>query len=146
MRETRQLLLLLLPAVVLTLSAFVVPRQDDQTAAIREALQYYLDGHATGDPEIMAQAFHPSARLQFIRDGAVGIRPLEEYLHGMSGRPAADESERNRRIVSIEYVGTVATAKIELDYPGVFFTDYMQLLKTAEGWKIVNKIYDMERK
>jgi hypothetical protein len=127
-------------------SAFAGLRQGDEEPAIREALQFYLDGHATGDPEIMAQAFHPSARLQFIRNGEVGIRPLEEYLGGMSSEPAADESERERRIVSIEYEGTVATAKIELDYPRVFFTDYMQLLKTADGWKIVNKIYHMQRK
>ena len=67
MLATRRLLLFSLPVLALALTAFVRIQQDDETAAIRDALQFYLDGHATGDAEIMAKAFHPSARLQYIR-------------------------------------------------------------------------------
>ena len=146
MHDARRLLLLALPVVALTLSAFVRIQQDDETATIRHALQYYLDGHATGDSEIMAKAFHPSARLQYIRDGQVTLRTLESFLEGMSGQPAADESQRKRQITMVDYEGTVAVARIELDYPQVLFTDYMQLLKDNGEWKIVNKIYHIQRK
>jgi hypothetical protein len=146
MRMTQRLLLLAIPVAGLALSAFAMRPQPDETEAIRQSLQYYLDGHATGDPEVMAQAFHPSARLQFIRDGAVAIRPLESYLGGMRGEPAADESERERRVVMIDYEGTAAVAEIELDYPGAVITDYMQLLKVDGEWKIVNKIFHVERR
>jgi hypothetical protein len=146
MRLTQRALLLALPVAALSLSGFALRPQADETAAIRQALQYYLDGHATGDPDVMARAFHPSARLQFIRDGAVAIRPLESYLGGMRGEPAADESERERRVVMIDYEGTAAVAEIELDYPSAVFTDYMQLLKVDGEWKIVNKIFHVERK
>jgi hypothetical protein len=143
--DTKKRLLVLL-TTVLCVSAFALRTQADETEAIRQALQYYLDGHATGDPEVMANAFHPTARLQFIRNGEVSIRSLESYLGGMAGEPASDESDRERRIVMVDYAGTVAVAKIELDYPRVLFTDYMQLLKIDGGWKIVNKIYHAERK
>lgn len=146
MLATRFLMLFSLPVAALALTAFVGLQQDDEEPAIRDALQFYLDGHATGDPEIMAQAFHPSARLQYIRDGQVTLRTLESFIGGMSGQPAADESQRKRQITMVDYEGTVAVARIELDYPQVLFTDYMQLLKTGGEWKIVNKIYHMRRK
>jgi hypothetical protein len=146
MRTTRRLLLLVLPVAALALTAFVGLQQDDEEPAIRDALQFYLDGHATGDSEIMAKAFDPSARLQYIRDGQVTLRTLEGFLGGMSGQPAADESQRKRQITMVDYEGTVAVARIELDYPQVLFTDYMQLLKTGGEWKIVNKIYHIQRK
>jgi hypothetical protein len=138
--------LLVLFTTALCVSAFALRTQADETEAIRQALQYYLDGHATGDPEVMAKAFHPTARLQFIRNGEVSIRSLESYLGGLSGEPASDESNRERRIGMVDYAGTVAVAKIELDYPGALFTDYMQLLKIDGGWKIVNKIFHAERR
>jgi hypothetical protein len=138
--------LLMLSTMAVCVSAFALRQQPDETEAIRQTLQYYLDGHVTGDPEIMAKAFHPTARLQYIRNGEASVRSLESYLGGMSGEPASDESERDRRILMVDYLGTVAVAKIELDYPRVVFTDYMQLLKIDGEWKIVNKIYHAHRK
>ena len=43
---------------------------------------------------------------------------------------------------AIDITGTAAIAKVELDYPDVFFTDYMSLLKVDGEWKIVDKIFD----
>ena len=133
-------------AMVLSASAYAVSVESAETEAIRETLQYYLDGHATGEADIMAQAFHPSARLQWISDGEVSIRSLESYLSRMSGGPADDESQRERRISMVEYEGTAAVARIELDYPGALFIDYMQLLKVDGRWLIVNKIFHVERR
>jgi hypothetical protein len=141
----RRILLTVLPVALFAIAAFTW-HQDDEEAAIRAAVQFYLDGHATGDAEIMARAFHLSARLQFIRNGQVGIRSLDAYLGGMSGQPAADEDQRTRRITMVDYEGTVAVARVELDYPSALFTDYMQLLKVGDEWKIVNKIYHIDRR
>jgi hypothetical protein len=126
--------------------AFAVQHKDEETEAIRHAVQFYIDGHATGQRQVMEQAFHSSARLQSISNGEVAIRPIEQYLSGLRGQPASDESERKRKIGSIDYHGTAAIARVELDYPSVTFVDYMQLLKVGDEWKIVNKIYHMDRK
>jgi hypothetical protein len=37
-------------------------------------------------------------------------------------------------------------AKIVLDYPDALLTDYMSLLKIDGEWKIVNKIFTVDRK
>ena len=119
--------------------------QASEEAAVREALQHYLQGHATGDGAHHAMVFHPVSNLYFVRDGQLATRTSEDYIAGAPGEPAADEAQRKRRIVMVDVTGDAAIAKIELDYPNVFFTDYMSLLKIDGEWKIVAKIFHSER-
>lgn len=118
----------------------------DEEAAIRRALDHYLQGHATGDGDHFRAVFHPQSNLYSVRDGALVVRTSEAYAAGAPGRPPADEAERRRRIVSIDVAGTAAMARIELDYPTVRFIDYMSLLKIDGEWKIIAKIFHAEAK
>ena len=81
-----------------------------------------------------------------MREGQYTTRTLEEFLSGFNGTPAADEAERKRRIVSVEFTGDTGFGKIELDYPNALITDYMSLLKINGEWKIVNKIFHVQPK
>lgn len=118
-----------------------LPAEDPEEAAIRAVLEHYLAGHATGDGAHFQQAFHPESRLFWVQDDELRTRTSAEYIAGASGRPAADEAQRRRRIVSIDYEGTAAIGKIELDYPTSRFIDYMSLLKINGEWRIVNKSF-----
>jgi hypothetical protein len=112
-----------------------------EPAGVRAPLELYIKGHATGNGDFWRQAFHPSARIEGIRDGKLFSRTVEEFAAGASGKPADDEAQRKRRIVSVEGTDDAAFAKIELDYPKVKFTDYFTLLKVDGGWKIMSKVY-----
>ena len=116
-------------------------QSDSEEAGVRACIELYFRGHATGDGQYFRQAFHPDAKLFFIRDGKVTQWTLEEYAGRASGKPAPDEARRKRRIESIDITGNAAIAKIVLDYPTVIFTDYMSLLKIGNEWKIVNKSF-----
>lgn len=113
----------------------------EEEAAVRVPLEAYLRGHATGDSAAFRRAFWPQARLWSVRDGQLATRTADEYIGGASGRPAADEARRRRRIVSVQVAGTAAIAVIELDYPAVHFVDYMTLLKVGDEWRIINKSF-----
>jgi hypothetical protein len=117
-----------------------------EEAAVRATLDHYLAGHATGDPAEYRQAFDDEAKLFWIRDGKLMQRTDDDYIAGATGKPAPDEARRRRWIESVNITGTAATAKVVLDYPTVVMTDYMSLLKTPQGWKIVNKIFDVAPK
>lgn len=119
-------------------------RQQDE-AEIREVLEHYLAGHATGLASHFEAAFGPDAELVWVSDGEVRTRTSQDYIAGASGRPAANEGDRVRRIAWIDVAGDVATARIELDYPGVFFVDYMVLARGADGWRIRTKAYHADR-
>ena len=129
----------------LTLSAGPIVAQSappEDEAGVRAALQHYLNGHATGNPEEFRQAFHPDARMTFVRDGKLVITPISEYIARATGKPAADEAQRKRRIASIEITGTAAVGRIELDYPSAFLVDYMTLLKDSGRWVIIAKSFN----
>jgi hypothetical protein len=114
---------------------------DPEEPAIRRALEHYLSGHATGDSAHFRAAFHKVANLYFVRGDSVATRTGDAYIASAGGKPAADEAQRRRRILSIDRTGDAAVAKIELDYPSAVLTDYMALLKTGSEWRIVNKIF-----
>jgi len=126
-------------------SAFAT-RENADEAEVRAALEHYLQGHATGDGQHFRLVFHPDSKLYFNREGKFSTRTAEEYIGGASGKPADDEAQRKRRIVSVDVSGDAAQAKIELDYPTVFFTDYFNLLKVDGKWMIVNKTFNAKRK
>ncbi len=118
-----------------------------EEAAVRQALGYYVQGHATGNPEVMARAFHPEAHLTYVvDDGSVRTISLADFLGGMTGRPAPDEAQRVRTIELVDIGGTAAVGKIILDYPTIRFVDYMSLLKVNGEWKIIHKSYYREPK
>ena len=133
------------PAFALLLLLFVAcapaSAQDSEEAAVREAIQHYFRGHATGQGEHFRKVFHPDAKLFFIRDGMLTQWTSEEYISRASGKPAADEARRKRVIDSVDIAGNAAFVKLTLDYPSVVFTDYMSMLKVDGEWKIVNKTF-----
>jgi hypothetical protein len=142
-------------ATILMVLATVAPaaaQSSDKAArsteeqAARVPLEHYLQGHATGDGAHFRAAFHPEAKLFFIRDGKVTTRTSEEYIAGARGTPPADEPQRKRWIESVDIAGNAGVAKIILDYPTARFVDYMSLLKVDGEWKIVNKTFYSEPK
>ena len=120
--------------------------QPAEEKAARAPLEHYLQGHATGDGAHFRAAFHPEAKLFFIREGKVTTRTSEEYIAGARGTPPADEPQRKRWIESVDIAGNAGVAKIILDYPTTRFVDYMSLLKVDGEWKIVNKTFYAEPK
>ena len=132
--------------VVLLCGALGTFAQASEKDAVRLSLENYIKGHETGDAEYMRKAFHTEGNLIFIRDGKYSTRSFAEYIGGMSGKPADDESKRKRAIESIDVAGNAAMARIILDYPTVKFVDYMTLLKINGEWKIVNKSFYAEPK
>ncbi|HYD52660.1 MAG TPA: nuclear transport factor 2 family protein [Gemmatimonadaceae bacterium] len=135
-----------LPALLLT-AAWTTRRASlaaSEEAAVRAALDHYIQGHATGQGAHFAAAMHPVGTMYWVREGALSSRTFPEYIAGAKGAPAADEARRKRRIVSVDITGDAAMGKVELDYPQATLTDYMSLLKVNGEWKIVGKIFHTE--
>ena len=118
---------------------------DNDDAGVRIALETYLQGHATGDPSHMRNAFLPTAHIEGIREGKFTSWTLEEYCALFAGTPAVDEATRRRHIDHIDVSGTAAYAKATLAHGPVTFTDYFVLLKVHGHWKIANKVYHAHR-
>lgn len=118
--------------------------QNAEEAAVREAIEHYFRGHATGQGEHFRKVFHPDAKLFAIRDGKYWQLTSEEYIARASGKAPDDEAQRKRKIESVDISGNAAIVKVVLDYPQVKFTDYMSMLKIDGVWRIVNKTFYAE--
>jgi len=112
-----------------------------ETASIEKTLWTYLDGLHEGDADKIAQAFHPVSHLYSETNGDV------KWLDMVRSRPSAKSQglPRYDRIVTIDQSGPVsAFAKVECALPPRFFVDYLTLLKTNDGWRIVAKAFKTE--
>ena len=140
----KRIVLLGLIAVAALATWQAVRAQNAEETAVRQALEHYMRGHATGQGEHFRRIFHPDAKLFAVRDGKYWQLTSEEYIARASGKPADDEAQRKRRIETVDVTGNAAVAKIVLEYPSVKFTDYMSLLKIDGEWKIMNKTFYAE--
>lgn len=139
--KTRLLLFLLLLAS--TCFGLKAQTDDRDLEAVEKTLRAYMDGASLGDSTLFASAFHPDGQMIFMRDGKMNVMPLREFMaRGKNGQKA----DRKNRIVSIQIQGTSAQARLEVETPEVIFHDFMSLLKTPEGWKIVSKVFHREDK
>ena len=142
MKSFVSLLGLALAAAVIT--QLPARAQNAEEAAVREAIEHYFRGHATGQGEHFRKVFHPDAKLFAIRDGKYWQLTSEEYIARASGKAPDDEAQRKRKIESVDISGNAAIVKVVLDYPQVKFTDYMSMLKIDGVWRIVNKTFYAE--
>jgi hypothetical protein len=119
----------------------VAAASEGDREAVAATVQLYFQGHATGDGDHHRRAFHPDARLFWVKGGALAQKTSAEFAAGASGKPADDEARRVRRIAAVDVSGDAAIAKVELLYPNARFVDYLSLLKVDGRWTIVNKIF-----
>jgi hypothetical protein len=113
---------------------------DNDIEAIIVPLENYLSGHIKGDKDILGKALHTEGKLSYLRNGKYAKLEFPDYLSGMKLRNVEDGVQRIPYIKSIEVSGSIAIAKLVLDYSSMLFTDYMTLLKINGEWKITNKI------
>jgi hypothetical protein len=116
---------------------------DDQ-AAIRATIDDYYLGWYDGDGERMARALHPElAKRGWIRDAAGDLviepdtfRTMVEFAAAGEGKQS-DPNVRRYDVDVDEIHGDIATARVR----GVPYVDYLHLVRTADGWRILNALW-----
>ena len=106
---------------------------------VTEALQHYIEGTASGQPERLRKVFHPDFNLYTVTKDTLWIRSGEQYISNVK---VGETVNRIGKIISIDIEKDAAIAKVEIVVPNVrTFTDYFLLLKYEGSWKIVHKSY-----
>lgn len=112
--------------------------------AIRATIGLYLKGCSTGKSEDMKPAFLPEATMYWVENGELKGGPIQILFDGIDAMPGAGDQAAVISSVVIEK--NIAQARVETDKQGgPRYSDMFQLLKTAEGWKIISKIYYSHR-
>lgn len=112
-------------------------------AEVESAVWLYLDALHGGDVEGLARVFAPTSALYASADGAPMALAIGPWLDRVRSRKSARDSgyEARNEIHSIEVVGDMAMAKVSSVFPPKRFTDFLSLVRTGDGWRIVAKTY-----
>lgn len=107
---------------------------------INKTLYDYIEGTANGEPERLKQAFHEDFNLYFVKNDSLHVWSGKQYIGNVKpGR----KSNRIGKVLSIDFEGNAAIAKIEILMPARkrIYTDYLMLLKVNSKWKIIHKSF-----
>jgi hypothetical protein len=111
---------------------------------IEQVLQTYFDGLYEGDTAKLAAIFHPESHLFSVTDGKLDDLPRAAWFDLIKSRPSAASRDLPRRdwVVQIDRSGPdTAFAKVQCQIPPRYFTDYLTLVKLADGWCVISKTF-----
>lgn len=142
-------------SLFLTLALFVFAASANDTDKEKQAIQQviqsaYIDGiHNLGEVEDIRNGFHPGFNLLGVNGNDQLTKfPIYSWIESVEKRKEQNPDGRpEEEMVTCKYnkidvTGNAAQAEIELYRKGEkLFTDYLQLYKFKEGWRIVSKIY-----
>jgi hypothetical protein len=126
---------------------FVAPAQgghaEDDEAAIRRVAQLYISLTLAN----LREAFYPAANLYVANEqGGLRIIPLTEFLENVAKGVTSGEARPKMSIDLIDHVGDAAIVKIIEHSDQATVTDYLSLIRGGNGWKVVSKTFNVERK
>jgi len=112
------------------------------------AIQLYFDALYECDTVKLNTVFHPSSALFDADEGKLFVEPIESFSNDVATRtsPASKGQKREDEILMIDYLSPLsATVKIRLRAHQNVFVDHLGFVKTEDGWRIVSKIWHLER-
>lgn len=120
-----------------------------QTPSERESIiqtvQFYFDGMMDRDRTKLDQAFFSEARLIGFREDELTITSYDTWASGTSKGEPRNRDQYKNEIVSIRVQGNTAVAETELYWPGIYYYDFLTLIKIDGQWKIVNKSWSEKK-
>lgn len=114
--------------------------------AIEAVVRRYLEALYAGDVGVLGEVFAPNAALYAVADGEATSIALAPWLDRVKNRVSAKAQgfDSGNAILSIETEGSMALAKVTSAFPPKRFVDYLSLVETGTGWRIVAKTYHAE--
>ena len=130
-------------AVFLILTVIMVSKAKAQVSnereLISETIQLYFDGMIERDKSKLEKAFISEARLIGYRGENFTLTTFESWAEATSKGEARNPAVYKNEIVSIRVQGNAAAVETELYWPGIYYYDFLTLMKIDGEWKIVNK-------
>lgn len=110
--------------------------------AITSTILNYIEGWYEGNSERMSQALHPSLIKRIFENGEMrelGYELMMNFTVNGGGKNVPKETY-NIEVNILDINNNIATAVSKSEY-----IDYIHLVKLADGWKIVNVLWDFNR-
>ena len=111
-----------------------------RTEVVATTLDYF-EGWFDGDVARMRRALHPElAKRALTEDGWTLNETTTEWMLDATAKhlgKARDVPDRRIEVEVVDVYGDIATAVVR----SAIYREYVQLVRTRDGWKIVNVLY-----
>ena len=111
-------------------------------AAIVTTVLDYFEGWFDGDAGRMERALHPDlAKRALEKDGLTLNETTAQWMIDATARGLGSERDPGDRRIEVEVedvYGTIANATVR----SAVYREYVQLVRTPHGWKIVNTLWE----
>lgn len=119
-----------------------------QLDEINAAIETYFEAIHECDVTKLDQVFHPQSSLFDADNGEIFVEPIASFRRDVAGRtsPESVGQSLQAEIISIDFLsGLSATAKIRIRAHDNVFLDHLGFVNGGSGWKIVSKIWHLEK-
>jgi len=119
-----------------------------QDQALWQAIQTYFDAIYYCDVEALDSVFHPTSSLFDVDQGEVFTDPIARFRQDVATRPSPSSKKcpRQEEVILVDWLcKTSAVVKLRLRSHDKIFVDHLSFVKGESGWKIVAKVWHLER-
>lgn len=127
-------------ALLLLVSSFSFAQQNE-IEAITHTVNAYFEGMIQRDRSKLEAAFHPEARLIGYRGENFTVTSFETWANGTAVGAQRNPADYQNSIRAIRVEGYTALVETELFWPGIYYYDFLTLIKVDGKWKIVHKTW-----
>ena len=123
------------------MEARATQRSSDEAAVVAAALDYF-EGWFEGDAARMDRALHPGLAKRSLGQAepdSTELRDLtkERMVELTAAGGGKDEDPRRINVEVVDLYGNIATVVVR----SAVYREYLHLVRTDEGWKIVNALW-----
>jgi hypothetical protein len=112
-------------------------------AAVVSTVLDYFEGWFDGDAARMERALHPGlAKRSLENDARTLNETTADWMIDATARGVGRERDPGDRRIEVDVEdlhGTIASATVR----SAVYREYVQLVRTPEGWKIVNTLWEL---
>lgn len=115
--------------------------QDLESSLIEKTLQNYMEGSSYNKPDQLESAFAENATLYLTGREGFKVYTPKEYVGFFKNAEKGEFNGRYAKVLAIEVVKDIATAKVEISIPEkkMIYIDLFLLKKIEQKWKIISK-------
>jgi len=120
----------------------------DTHSELFKAVQVYFDSLYYCDTQKLNSVFHKTSSLFDADEGKLFVEAITSFSDDVGGRtsPASKGQEREDEILMVDWLSPIsAVVKIRLRAHQKVFIDHLNFVKGEDGWKIVAKVWHLEK-
>ena len=113
-----------------------------------EAINLYFEGIHKCDVTKLKKVFHKNSSLFDADNGKIFVETIDSFLEDVSMRtsPASVGQIMKSEVLMIDYLSHISSSvKIRIQTHKNVFVDHCAFFKGQNGWKIVSKVWHLEK-